>query len=110
MRAWILSVLALTLTLGLALPMEAGPALGATAPITIHAHANEADASLNSFCVSVTQIPGEECDALVTLYNGTDGPNWLRREGWMDSYAPCSWYGVTCAGGHVVGLRLNGNQ
>ena len=27
-------------------------------------------------CVAVTEIPQVECEALVALYNSTDGPNW----------------------------------
>ena len=28
-------------------------------------------------CSTVTQISLTECDALIDLYNNTDGPNWI---------------------------------
>lgn len=42
----------------------------------------------------------------VALYNSTDGPNWTRHDGWLQTESPCSWYGVTCTEGRVTGLSL----
>ena len=61
-------------------------------------------------CTDVTQIPQLECEALVALYNNANGPGWSDHGGWLVNYAPCSWYGVTCTGGHVTELRLDYNQ
>ena len=33
-------------------------------------------------CVSVNQIPAVECEALVALYNSTNGPGWDDIAGW----------------------------
>ena len=33
--------------------------------------------------VSCSQVPQIERDALVTLYNSTDGANWTDNTGWM---------------------------
>jgi hypothetical protein len=30
-------------------------------------------------------IPKKECNALVALYDSTDGPNWTDSDGWNDS-------------------------
>lgn len=60
-----------------------------------------------AFCDSVTEIPTAECQALVDLYNGTNGSSWTNRTGWLVTYTPCSWYGVTCQGGHVLMLDLS---
>ena len=39
----------------------------------------------------------------------TNGPGWTNSTGWVATPTPCSWYGVTCAGGSVTDLNLNGN-
>lgn len=66
------------------------------------------------------QIPAAEYNALLALYNATEGPAWTQRSGWLDAEAP-QWFGVTVAGvqygpagqvsqtGHVVQLSLNHN-
>jgi Leucine-rich repeat (LRR) protein len=61
-------------------------------------------------CAAVTEIPSTECDALVTLYNSTDGDDWTRNSGWLENNTPCSWYGVTCGGGQVSELSLDWNK
>ena len=51
-------------------------------------------------------------DALVALYNSTDGDNWTNNSNWK-SGDPCEneWYGVTCnGGGDVTSLRLFQNH
>ena len=69
------------------------------------------EAKLDTFsCDDVTEIPQAECEALVALYNSTDGANWSNNSGWMDTNTPCNWYGVTCSAGHVTGLSLGSNQ
>ena len=48
--------------------------------------------------------------ALVTLYNATDGPNWLNSENWLTDAPLGEWYGVdTDATGRVRGLQLAGH-
>jgi len=63
-------------------------------------------------CSNVTQIPQIECEALVALYNSTNG--WFRTTNWLVTNTPGNWYGVTVQSGHVVTLdlwhnRLTGN-
>lgn len=63
-------------------------------------------------CSAVTGISQAECEAFVALYNATDGANWWvggmhTSNDWLTNNAPCTWYGVTCAGGHVSELDLN---
>jgi hypothetical protein len=60
-------------------------------------------------CAAVTEIPQQECEALVALYDSADGANWYRNAGWVQSDTPCSWYGVTCSAGHVSSLELDFN-
>jgi len=54
-----------------------------------------------------------ERDALIALYNSTDGDNWTRNTGWLgDPGTECAWYQVWCnsAGTSVVKLNLDSNQ
>ena len=60
-------------------------------------------------CNAVTEIPKTECQALLDLYNSTDGPNWLNRSGWNDNDTPCSWFGIKCDSGEVFYLNLTDN-
>ena len=62
------------------------------------------------FCSTVATIPTAECEALVALYNSTDGDNWTDNTGWLVSADPCSWFGVTCSGGQVFRLFLQTNN
>jgi Leucine-rich repeat (LRR) protein len=57
-------------------------------------------------CAAVTEIPSTECEALVALYNSTDGDNWDYNRRWLKNNTPCSWYRVTCRGGHVSNIDL----
>jgi Leucine-rich repeat (LRR) protein len=60
---------------------------------------------------AVAQVPAAERDALIALYNGTDGANWSNKTGWLGAAGTeCSWWGVTCAGGHVERLSLSSNN
>lgn len=61
-------------------------------------------------CSAVTEIPQAECEALVALYNSTNGPGWRSKENWLVTNTSCGWSGVTCAAGHVTELVLSGNQ
>jgi len=61
-------------------------------------------------CAAVSEIPQSECEALVALYNSTDGDNWTNNDGWLQTLTPCTWYGVTCEYGHITTLNLNNNQ
>jgi hypothetical protein len=64
------------------------------------------------FCDSVLEIPKAECQALVDLYNSTNGPSWTHNTDWLSNYFPCTghWYGVSCSGGHVTSLDLHDNH
>ena len=63
-----------------------------------------------SICASVTEIPVSECEALVALYNSTDGDNWNNTTNRWNPVLICgSRYGVTCADGHVSQINLWGN-
>lgn len=82
---------------------HAGPPDPGWPPVT--AAAIDADA----FCDGST-IPVAECEALVTLYNDTNGPSWEGSSGWGVAADPCDWGGVVCDGGHVTRLWLEENN
>lgn len=58
-------------------------------------------------------IPQTERDALLALYDSTNGDDWGNHFGWGDAPGTeCSWYGITCddAGTHVTGIDLGVNN
>ena len=60
---------------------------------------------------SYAQIPQIERDALVALYNSTDGANWKNNTGWLgEAGTECDWFGVTCLSGKVTQLILWNNK
>lgn len=79
-----------------------------------------------AFCLQPLQtlaaISQQERNALMMLYNSTDGANWVDNSGWQDrgivDGTECDWFGVECEselgiGGvpdHVYGLDLRDNN
>jgi Leucine-rich repeat (LRR) protein len=61
-------------------------------------------------CDTQTSLPVSECEALVTFYNSTGGPDWTNNTGWLTAPDPCSWYGVVCNSGHVIELSYWNNH
>ena len=61
-------------------------------------------------CGAQSQIPTGECQALVALYEATNGPHWNNHAGWLEVPSPCLWFGVSCENGHVVQLSMNNNN
>jgi len=53
-------------------------------------------------CTLIADVPVAESDALLALYNNTDGANWAENTNWTVG-DPCtnSWFGVTCNGGNT---------
>lgn len=57
------------------------------------------------------QIPQNEREALIALYNNTDGANWHVNDHWLGvAGTECTWYGVTCSDGHVQNLGMIDNE
>ncbi|ETR71714.1 MAG: hypothetical protein OMM_02282 [Candidatus Magnetoglobus multicellularis str. Araruama] len=53
----------------------------------------------------------EERNALMSLYNSTNGDHWTDKTKWNgDKGTECSWYGVTCSDNHITHINLNNNQ
>jgi len=55
----------------------------------------------------VSQI---ERDALIALFNATDGPNWTNNTNWNTDTPVSDWYGITVFNNHVIEINLPGNN
>lgn len=67
----------------------------------------------NSLCPASVPVGRGECDALVALYQATNGAQWDDHTSWLlftSPSAPCDWYGVVCNGGHITELQLHSNR
>jgi Leucine-rich repeat (LRR) protein len=73
------------------------------------------------FSITVPMIPTIEREALIALYNSTDGDNWTDNSNWRKPGEPTqfndpgtehTWYGVTCDAGNtfVTGINLLNNN
>lgn len=55
-----------------------------------------------------------ENDALVKLYNSTNGSEWKLSKNWLNSTSPCEvgkiWYGISCLHTDVIGINLENNN
>jgi Leucine-rich repeat (LRR) protein len=72
---------------------------------------NQTRVQANSFdCNTVTDIPATECEALVALYEGTNGAGWKYHTNWLETTTAGNWYGVRLTGEHVTNLELIFNQ
>ncbi|GAA4409267.1 hypothetical protein GCM10023187_32300 [Nibrella viscosa] len=65
-----------------------------------------------SATVTGSTIAHPDYQALVDLYNSTNGPNWSTNTNWLSGCDPCSggWYGITCTDGRVSQIDLNTNR
>jgi hypothetical protein len=55
-------------------------------------------------------VPQAEADALIALYNATNGDSWTNNTNWLVDTTVGDWFGVTVAGGHVTEIDLNNNN
>jgi Leucine-rich repeat (LRR) protein len=60
------------------------------------------------------QVSPAELEALIAIYQSTDGDNWENNTGWDLTASPAevnsNWYGITVQGGHVRNLNLSNNR
>lgn len=61
-------------------------------------------------CSTVTDVPEEECEALVALYESTNGAGWNYSADWLTGTTVGNWYAVLVSNGHVVQLFLMDNN
>ena len=66
---------------------------------------------MNGFDPSqVVDVPQEECEALLALFNSTIHQLWADSSNWLESPMVGEWYGVTVTDGHVTSLELEDNR
>ncbi|MBL7850136.1 MAG: VCBS repeat-containing protein [Cyclobacteriaceae bacterium] len=72
-----------------------------------------ANASSNTVSILRNQsgscVPAAQRNALIALYNATDGANWTDNTGWL-SADESTWYGITVIGCDITGISLDGNN
>ncbi len=61
-------------------------------------------------CSLQSAIPVDQCEALVAIYQSTNGEGWDNQTGWLVDENVCNWYGIACNNGTVVSLDLFGNN
>jgi Leucine-rich repeat (LRR) protein len=61
-------------------------------------------------CDFVTEIPPLECEALVALYNNTNGASWTHNSHWLLNTTPSNWSGITVESGHVTRIDFYQNN
>lgn len=54
-------------------------------------------------------VPAAQRDALIALYNSTNGASWTNRTNWLNA-DESTWFGVSVQGCNVTGISLNNNQ
>lgn len=63
---------------------------------------------------SFSQVPTSERNALIALYNATNGANWQHNTNWNTTASVSTWYGVTVSYatgvGHVSKIELGDNN
>jgi len=57
-----------------------------------------------------TGVPALECQALMALYNSTNGASWTTKTNWNTASAVSTWYGVTVLSGHIRTLSIAANN
>ena len=65
------------------------------------------------FCFVVhCQVPLAQRNALISLYDATDGSNWNNNNGWNTASDPCTWFGVGCdiMLNNVISIFLESNN
>ena len=58
----------------------------------------------------VSDRPSPDREALISLFEATDGPNWTRNDHWLSDRPVEEWYGVTTHEGRVTHLHLYFNN
>jgi len=57
--------------------------------------------------MTINGVIESDYNALVALYNSTNGANWTDNTNWLTNADVSTWYGVTVSGDRVTGISLN---
>jgi Leucine-rich repeat (LRR) protein len=61
-------------------------------------------------CGTVTDVPRVECEALLALYQSTNGSAWKNNTNWLQSTTVGNWHGVSLKSGQVLNIVLINNN
>jgi len=61
-------------------------------------------------CSTVIDVPQIECEALVALYESTNGAGWTNNTGWLTLTTVGNWFGITIYSGNVLYIDISENQ
>jgi Leucine-rich repeat (LRR) protein len=65
----------------------------------------------NTFnCNNASDVSTEECNALVALYNSTNGAAWNNNDNWLNDNSINNWFGVNIQDGHIDNITLEWNN
>lgn len=56
------------------------------------------------------EIPQLQKDALIAIYNSTNGDNWNNNTNWLSNEPLSTWYGVKVKGNKITELNFSGNN
>ncbi|TVZ54885.1 putative secreted protein (Por secretion system target) [Lutibacter sp. Hel_I_33_5] len=57
------------------------------------------------------KVSEEQRNALIAIYNSTNGDNWTHKDNWLSETEPIdNWYGIKVTGNRVVRINLNNNN
>jgi Leucine-rich repeat (LRR) protein len=71
---------------------------------------NVLGAAVNCTDTVTTGVPEAECNALVAIYDATDGASWTNSSNWKTDTNVATWYGVSVSTSHVsIVILLNNN-
>ncbi|MGM0633306.1 MAG: leucine-rich repeat domain-containing protein [Pseudomonadota bacterium] len=60
--------------------------------------------------LEANELKQAERDALIALYDATDGDNWTNNDGWLgEPGTECGWRGISCDTGEIIRIRLDDN-
>jgi Leucine-rich repeat (LRR) protein len=62
------------------------------------------------YSISFSDVPLSERNALIALYDSTDGDNWTTKTNWKSASDVSTWYGVTVVSDHVTEIILTDNN
>jgi len=66
--------------------------------------------ALDTRVSNIGGVTRQDYDALVALYNATDGANWTDNTNWLSANPVSTWFGVTVSGNRVTNIVLNTNN
>jgi Leucine-rich repeat (LRR) protein len=65
---------------------------------------------IERICEFVTDVQRIECEALLALFDSSNGIDWTNNANWLDSTTVGDWYGVKVDNNHVTELTLKDNH